>query len=50
MVYRSLFRVIRHYIHRVVGESLAASIVTEGLGQLPVAYRDIFNQRDFLAA
>jgi hypothetical protein len=50
VVYRSLFRVIRHYIHRVVGASLAASIVTEGVGRLPVAYRDIFERQNFIAA
>jgi hypothetical protein len=50
VVYRSLFRVVRQYIHRVVGAALAASVVTEGLGKLPPAYRSVFDQRDFLAA
>ena len=50
VVYRSLFRLIRHYIHQVVGASLTSSILNEGLNGLPDAYRDILNQRNFLAA
>jgi len=49
VVYRSLFRMMRQYIHRVVGASLAANVVSEGLGGLPASYREIFNQRYFLA-
>ncbi len=48
LVYRSLFRVMRHYIHRVVGASLAANIVNEGVGRLPYAYREIFERQNFI--
>ncbi|MEW5938413.1 MAG: hypothetical protein AB1750_02015 [Chloroflexota bacterium] len=49
VVYRSLFRAIRQYVNRVVGASLAASVVNEGVNKLPNVYRDVFNQRYFLA-
>jgi hypothetical protein len=50
LVYRSLYRIIRHYIHRVVGASLALNIVNEGVGRLPDAYRDIFDRQNFIVA
>lgn len=48
-VYRSLFRMMRQYAHRVVGASLAAGLVGEGVNLLPPVYRDIFERQNFLA-
>lgn len=48
-VYRSLFRMMKQYAHRVVGASLATSVVNEGIGQLPAAFRDVFERQNFIA-
>ena len=48
-VYRSLFRMMRQYAHRVVGATLAAGLVSEGVVLLPPVYRDIFERQNFLA-
>lgn len=47
-VYRSLFRMMKQYAHRVVGASLATGLVGEGIGLLPPVYRDIFERQNFL--
>ena len=48
LVYRSLYRLIRHYFQRVVGAGLASNIVSEGIGGLPEAYREIFERQNFI--
>jgi hypothetical protein len=47
-VYRGLFRAIRNYTQRVVGATLSASVVSEGIKSLPAAYREIFERQNFL--
>ena len=49
MVYRSLYRVIQHYFQRVLGRTLAASIVAEGVGQLPGKYQAVLSDQNFIA-
>lgn len=49
-VYRGLFRTMREYAHRVVGGALATGMLSEGLGALPAAYRDVFERQNFIAA
>jgi hypothetical protein len=49
VVYRGLYRVVQHYFQRVVGRALAASMVTEGIGQLPGSYRAALAEHNFIA-
>jgi hypothetical protein len=48
LVYRSLYKLIRHYLQRVVGAPLASSIVGEGVGHLPISYREVFERQNFI--
>lgn len=49
LVYRGLLRVMRHYIHQVVGASLAVNIIKEGVAQLSGTYLDAFQRGNFLS-
>ena len=50
VAYRSLYRVIQHYIHRVVGAALTTSILREGVSKLPGLYRAVYDQQNFISA
>ena len=49
-VYRSLFRAVRSYAHRVVGASLADGMLNEGVARLPSAFRSMLDRQNFIAA
>jgi len=47
-VYRSLYKLMRHFLQRVVGAPLASSVTSEGVGHLPSSYREIFERQNFI--
>ena len=48
IVYRSLYRIIKNYVQRVVGGTLATNILNDGVRLLPENYREIFERQNFI--